>query len=310
MVQVDLDESKPFATFYSLFMSPKSKWKIAMKRLFTTLALMTSIFFVSTTSFAQAPTGLFKWQKGQQLTYKVEHSTVATEIIADSKSEFKNLLELTKRWVVEDVTAEGVATLTLVVESIKMKSTNPKGDELTYDSANPKDSTPQLKDQLEKYIGTKIATIVMDTQGRVRSVKESNFGAASKYEVELPFAVVVPAEEIKKGLAWQRNFNITMDPPQGTGEKYESSQKYECNAIESGKIKLKVTTELKKAPENIADQLPLLPFLVEGDVTLDPQKGLMLDSILKVDKTLKGHQGENSSYRMYSLFKETLISSK
>lgn len=310
MVQVDLDESKPFATFYSLFMSPKSKWKIAMQRLFTTLALMTSIFFVSTTSFAQAATGLFKWQKGQQLTYKVEHSTVATEIIADSKSEFKNLLELTKRWVVEDVTAEGVATLTLVVESIKMKSTNPKGDELTYDSANPKDSTPQLKDQLEKYIGTKIATIVMDTQGRVRSVKESNFGAASKYEVELPFAVVVPAEEIKKGLAWQRNFNITMDPPQGTGEKYESSQKYECNAIESGKIKLKVTTELKKAPENIADQLPLLPFLVEGDVTLDPQKGLMLDSILKVDKTLKGHQGENSSYRMYSLFKETLISSK
>jgi hypothetical protein len=67
---------------------------------------------------------------------------------------------------------------------------------------------------------------------------------------------------------------------------------------------------LKKNPENIADQLPLLPFLVEGEVTLDAEKGVMTESIMKVDKTLKGHQGENSSYRMYSLFKETLTGSK
>jgi hypothetical protein len=281
-----------------------------MRRFLSTLVLIASIYSVSTIAFAQTPTGLFKWKKGQQLTYKVEHSTVATETIADSKTEFKNLLELTKRWTVEDVSSEGLATLTLVVEGIKMKSTNPKGDELKYDSANPKDSTPQLKEQLEKYIGTKIATITMDTQGRVRSVKESNFGAASKYEVELPFAVVLPGGEIKKGLAWQRNFNITMDPPQGTGEKYESSQKYECTSIDAGKIKLSVSTELKKNPENIADQLPLLPFLVEGEVTLDAEKGVMTESIMKVDKTLKGHQGENSSYRMYSLFKETLTGSK
>ena len=102
-----------------------------MRRFLSTLVLIASIYFVSTIAFAQTPTGLFKWKKGQQLTYKVEHNTVATEIIADSKTEFKNLLELTKRWTVEDVSSEGLATLTLVVEGIKMKSTNPKGDELS-----------------------------------------------------------------------------------------------------------------------------------------------------------------------------------
>ncbi|NBT63515.1 MAG: hypothetical protein EBT02_17310, partial [Planctomycetia bacterium] len=79
------------------------------------------LHFYSFGTFAQTPTGLFKWKKGQQLTYKVEHNTVATETIADSKTEFKNLLELTKRWTVEDVSSEGLATLTLVVEGIKMK---------------------------------------------------------------------------------------------------------------------------------------------------------------------------------------------
>lgn len=278
-----------------------------MTRFLSTLTLFLAIFFISSTAQAQSETGLFKWKKGQVLSYKVEHSTVATEIIADSKTEFKNQLELTKKWTVDDVSKDGIATITLVVEAIKMQNTNPKGEVMAFDSANPKESTPQLKEQLEKYIGTKIATITMDTQGRVRSVKESNFGAASKYEVELPFAVVVPAGQIKKGLAWMRNFNITLDPPQGTGEKYETSQKYECIAIEKEKIKLQITTELKKNPANVADQLPLLPFLVEGEVTLDSNQGLMTESILKVDKTLKGHQGENSSYRMYSVFKETLI---
>ncbi len=280
-----------------------------MSRFLSTLTLFLLIYFVSSAQ-AQSETGLFKWTKGQALLYKVEHNTLATEIIADSKTEFKNQLELTKKWTIDDVSKDGIATLTLIVEAIKMQNTNPKGEVMAFDSANPKEATPQLKEQLEKYIGTKIATITMDSQGRVRSVKESNFGAASKYEIELPFAVVLPAGEIKKGLAWLRNFNITLEPPQGTGEKYETSQKYECIAIDKEKIKLQVTTELKNTPATVADQLPLLPFLVEGEVTLDSNKGLMTESILKVDKTLKGHQGENSSYRMYSIFKETLIGIK
>jgi hypothetical protein len=32
----------------------------------------------------------------------------------------------------------------------------------------------------------------------------------------------------------------------------------------------------------------------------------MVESILKTDKTLKDHQGENSSYKFLSVFRETL----
>lgn len=277
--------------------------------------LRTGIFLIlilaCTKGFAAGPeTGLFQWKKGQTLLYKVDHTTQALEVIGDAKTEFKNQLELTKRWQVEEVARDGMATMSLHLDAIKIQTTTPKGDTISYDSANPKEGTPQLKEQMEKYIGPKIATIVIDNQGRVRSVKESNFGSASKYEMELPFGMVVPPGQIEKGAQWIRPYQITVEPPQGTGEKIDSTQKYECLKITDAKAVIKVSTELKTPPAAAADLLPLLPFLVEGEVVFDMGKGVVLETTLKTDKTLKGHQGENSSYQFLSVFKESLAGSK
>lgn len=268
------------------------------------------LLLVTKTFAADSEAGLFQWKKGQILTYQVNHSTQALEIISDAKTEFKNQLELTKRWKVEEVAKDGMATLSLHLEAIKIQTTTPKGDVISFDSSKPKEGTPQLKEQMEKYIGPRIAMIVVDNQGRVRSVKESNFGSASKYEMELPFGLVVPPGQIQKGTQWIRPYHITVEPPQGTGEKIDSNQKYECLAISGSKATIKVSTELKQPPTAAADLFPLLPFLVEGEVTLDTSKGVVLETTLKTDKTLKGHQGENSSYQFLSVFKESLVGSK
>ena len=303
LLQMILVELPVFATFSR--QNHLFKENPIMNKLTAPFALMLLILGIGNSS-AQNDSGVFQWKKGQVLYYKVEHSTQALESVGDNKTEFKNQLSLTKKWQVEDVSKEGLATLSLSLESIKIETTTPKGDLLKYDSANPKEGTPQLKEQMEKFIGPKIATIVMDNQGRVRSVKESNFGSETKYEMELPFGIVVPPGTIEKGAKWLRPYQITLEPPQGTGEKLESTQKYECLEIKGNKATIKLTTELKNPPAAPADLLPVLPFIVEGDVTIDLGKGVMVESILKTDKTLKDHQGENSSYKFLSVFRETL----
>ncbi|MSR30034.1 MAG: hypothetical protein EXR99_00875 [Gemmataceae bacterium] len=274
----------------------------------TLAALILGLGFLQfTKAFSQEP-GAFKWKPGQVLHYQVQHVTEVQEKVGDSTTEFKNRLDLQKRWQVEKVTPNGIATLTLTIPTIKMETTSPKGETLSYDSTKPGEGSKELKAQLEKYTTGKIAVVFLDTQGRLRGVKESNFGAAEKYKVELPFSLVVPEGKISKDLAWVRDFTITLDPPQGTGEKFETTQRFECTDLQNQLTTIKITTQLKAAPANEADWIPLLPFLPEGEAVLDTQAGILKEAVLKTDRTIKGHQGEGSSYRFHSVFRETLSS--
>src|SRR5262249_23618809 len=148
------------------------------------------------------------------------HATDATDIVGDSKSETKSVLKVTKRWQVLSVDAAGVATIQLSLVSMFQERTTPAGEVLRYDSANPDKSTPQLKEDMARFLNTPLATIRVDSLGRVVEVKESKSDASS-YENELPFVVLLPKEGVKAGQSWERGYQITLAPPLGTGEKHD-----------------------------------------------------------------------------------------
>src|SRR5437016_305651 len=139
---------------------------------------LASVLVLGSTVSAQAPARL-RWQTGQVLIYKVEHTTTATEIAGDNKSETKTKLNLTKRWQVLAVDASGVATLQQSLAALRLETVVPGGETLLFDSAAPDKSTPQLRDAMTKYVGTPLATLRVDVLGRVLEVKESKFGPAS-----------------------------------------------------------------------------------------------------------------------------------
>ncbi len=263
-------------------------------------------FVLVSSASAQTPARL-RWQTGQALTYQANHVTQATEVVEEKKIETKSLLRLTKRWQVLSVDSAGVATLQLTLLALHMEMTTHSGDVLKYDSAAAKDSTPELREQLSKFVGPPLAVLRVDGMGKVLEVKESKFGPASRYECELPFVGVLPIEALKPGLQWERAFQITLEPPQGTGEKVAALQKYGCKGITGYNATVGVITELKTPPAAAADRMPLLNYLPEGEIVYDLQAGRMKSAVLKIDKELKGHQGEGSSYRFQSQYTEQLL---
>jgi hypothetical protein len=260
-------------------------------------------------SAAAAPAqtaGPFHWQAGQTLIYRVEQTTQATDIVGDSKVESKTRLNLTKRWQVTAVDKAGVATLQLSLLALRHEITTPDGETLLYDSANLDKSTPQLREQLGRFVGAPLAVLRVDGFGRVVEVKESKFGGPGKYENELPFAGVFPAD-LKAGQTWERAYKITLEPPQGTGEKYDAVQKYVCKSVADGTATVAVTTELKSPPEALADRVPLLQSQPEGEIVFDVRAGRLRSSSLRIEKEIKGHQGEGSSYRYQSSYVEQYV---
>jgi hypothetical protein len=212
------------------------------------------------------------------------------------------------------------------VTAMRREMTAPGGDVLFFDSAEPDKSDPQLREQMAKFINQPLAVLRIDPRGKVVEVKESKFGPASKYESDLPFSITLPDGEPKAGQAWERAYKLTLDPPQGTGEKFDDKltldppqgtgekfdavQKCVCKAINGSLATVGVAATIQALPAAAGDQVPLLGSQPEGEVVVDLQAGLLKSVNLHVDKELKNHQGDGTSFHLQSTYLEQYAGDK
>jgi hypothetical protein len=265
------------------------------------------------TSAAWAEPTRFKFEKGQALTYTILHTTRVTETLIDEKTEKPVDQEQTtrhtavRRWKVTDVDAKGVATLEMTIVAMKWEQTLPNGERDVFDSAKPDDLN---KNEMAKFIGPVVAVIRIDNTGKVIEVKESKFGSPNRLLIDLPFKIVLPATGPAPGQTWDRNFTIKLDPPQGTGETYEATQKYTAKPPVNNFLTIGLSTAIKEMPAQAADQIPLLPMLLEGDVYVQASTGLFHAARLKLKKELLNHAGEGTKYVFESVYIEDLTSAK
>jgi hypothetical protein len=271
------------------------------------MASVCGVLTMAALASAQAPQ--LRWQPGQVLVYRAEQVTQATETLGEMRSETRTRLNLSKRWQVLGVDA-GVATLQLSLTAMRMETTTPSGQTLLFDSSAPDQSTPALKDQLGKYVGPPLAVLRVDGYGRVLEVKESKFGSASRYDAEPPFGGVLPGALPQVGQGWERAYQITLEPPQGTGEKFPAVQHYACKAIDAATLTVTLKTELKNPPAAPADQVPLLQMQPDGEIVWDLQAGRLRSVHLRIEKELPNYQGEGSHYRFVSTYAEEYAGDK
>lgn len=269
------------------------------------LTVLASWVVLAPQAGAQGP-ARFRWQTGQVLHYKFEQTTTVVDTVENTTAETSTKVANTKRWQILAVDPAGVATLQLSLTALRLETSTPSGEKLTFDSANLDKSSPQLKEQLTKFVNQPLATLRVDAKGKVVEVKESKHGPASRYESETPFVVVLP-DELKPGAAWERSYHITVEPPQGTGEKYATVQKYACKSVDSTGAALTVATSVVNVPPAAADRLPLLPSLIQGEVVFDVQGGFLKSAKLQIDREVTGHQGDGSSYRFKSVSTEEIV---
>jgi hypothetical protein len=274
------------------------------KWLWTTLAGL----LLASTAPAQTPAWQFRWQAGQVLTYRVEHVMSAVETAKDGKEETSQKLNLVKRWQVLSVDPAGVATVQKSLVSLRIEKTTP-GGVLLFDSGNLDRSNPQMRDQLSKFVGQPLEVLCVDTKGKVVEVKESKYGPASRFESELPFIITLPNDAPTVGGTWERAYAITMEPPQGVGEKFSAVQKYVCTKAQatSGDVTIGLTTSLQNPPEAAGDRIPLLPLMPRGEVVFDVKAGRVQSANLKIEEELKDYQGEGTNYQFKSSYSEEYV---
>jgi len=246
----------------------------------------------------------FRWQKGQVLSYKVKNATTVTEVVAASTQKFASKLDLVKRYRVADVDAKGVATLEYSVTAMRNEQIRPNGETLLFDSADPDKGTPGLKEQLMKFVGTTLAVLRVDSSGQVVEVKQ---GPADRYGAEPPFTLVLPNQALQPQQSWLRRFDLTLNPPLGTGEKHAAEQTFQLTKVAGGKATITLATAFKKMPDAVAERMPLIQKETRGEIVFDVTAGRVAEVRVGIDRTLENHQGKGSSYHFESAYTEQLM---
>jgi hypothetical protein len=272
------------------------------------LSLLAATLLVGVAS-AEAP-ARFRWQTGQVLTYKVEQATSALETVSGMTAETKTQLNLTRRWEVKAVDTAGLATLEMSLTALRLENTRPDGEKMRFDSADPSKGDAALARELSNYVGKPLALLRVDGLGRVIEVKESKHGPASRFQSELPFVLTLPGTALTAGQKWERSYDVTLDPPQGTGEKYPATQSYTCKAVTGPEATVTLTTAFKSLPEAGLDRIPLVQVQHAGEAVFDTRLGVLKSARLTIDQELKGHQGEGSSYRFQSSYSAQFVETK
>ena len=266
-----------------------------------TIAASFAVLVMSSLASAQTPPR-FHWQTGQILVYRTDHATLATYVMGDSKSETRTRVQSIKRWQVVNVDADGAATLQMSLQALLYETTTPSGEAISFDSSKPEKSPEKMRKDFLPFIGQPLVLLRIDATGKVLEVKKANavFGSVAKFENEPPFKLLLPVGEMKAGQSWERAYHITLEPPQGTGEKYPAAQRFACKSVDDNLASVSMTTEVKGAPAAQEDQVPLWQMQPEGEIVFDVQAGRMKKASLRIDKEAKSEGGSTRFRSVYT----------
>jgi hypothetical protein len=249
----------------------------------------------------------FRFRPGESWQYRVQQTTRVTQTFQGETNLLESSTELVKRWEVKEVLPDGSAWLQLSIPELKLKQKLPSGQSIVYDSTQPQQSHAALREQMEQFVGKPTVQLKVDSRGQVLETKPllpiPGIGTGS----EPPFGIVLPESALQAGQRWQRSFQIVLEPPLGTGQKYDAEQHYEVRTLAAEQAEITFVTQLKNPPTDPAEKIPLLQKITRGVAVLDRMTGRVTLLRVQAGGTVEGLEGApDSKYEFFSEYVERL----
>ena len=204
------------------------------------IAFMIVAALVSSATLAAQDVALrYRWTKGEEVRYRTTTQTDMQMSGLPGMGDMNVTMTMVQvnKFVVDDVAADGAATLRNTYESIKLSMNVPMMGDVTYDSANPSASAGNpMSDALAKTVGAmagETITMVVAANGKVgkidglaKVVEKAKAGASTsgaamglgnmdammseegqRSAIEQMFSLL-PEKPIKVGEGWKNEYNI------------------------------------------------------------------------------------------------------
>lgn len=239
------------------------------------IAFMIVAALVSSATLAAQDVALrYRWTKGEEVRYRTTTQTEMQMSGLPGMGDMNVTMTMVQvnKFVVDDVAADGSATLRNTYESIKMSMNVPMMGEVAYDSANPSASAGNpMSDALAKTVGAmagETITMVVAANGKVgkidglaKVVEKAKAGASAsgaamglgnmdammseegqRSSIEQMFSLL-PEKPIKVGETWKNEYKI----PGAAGAAQNVSVSYTLKGQENAMARVVSTGSTKSS---------------------------------------------------------------
>lgn len=253
---------------------------------------------------AQPPFAL-KFKPGMILPYKSRHQTSVETAAAGASMRSSSTVEQIKEWKVVDVDSLGVATIEMTIRALRLDQLDSDGESIRYDSSDPSKAPPDLAKQFAEFVGKPVVRVQVSPSGQV---KESKALTSQKNILrELPFYVVMTDDLPRVGLAWNREFAVTLEPPLGSGQAFKAVQACQLAEVTESTLKVAFESKTVEDPTTAEARISLIQQLPKGEVVFDWKRGVMLSARMVIDEKVENFAGADSVYKLKSQYVEQLV---
>ncbi len=267
------------------------------------LALLATIaYYLALAQIADAQQGVvlrYKFSAGQTIRYGGEHVMRIEATAGDSTQTAKTQTKFLRQWTVQQVDADGTATLVMSIERVQVDASMPDGNRIAFDTDKETD-TPA-----SGMVKRPLVQVRLRPNGQVAELKEAAGGGWSQFisGVKLLFCPF-PTVPITAGTAWQRELEVRL--PGSASAKVKLRQTFRLEQLDGSSAVVSVNTE----PAEQVDP-PLMAqvaqLLGNGKFLFDVQNGLLKSQNTSVQQVVQGYAGSDSQMQVVGQFSESLL---
>lgn len=244
----------------------------------------------------------YKFSPGETLRWEVVHRATVQTTIQGSSQTAETRSKSIKRWVIDDVAADGAITFTHSVESIDMWQKTQGRSEVRYNSETDKEVPPGYETAAQS-VGLPLTMTKMNDRGKVLKRTEKHSQPTSLMQL----AVELPDKPVAIGESWTTPLDIDVVQKDGATKKIKTRQKYTLEKVANDVATIKVDAQILTPISDPTIEAQLIQRLSEGHMRFDIAAGRIIDQQLDLNRHVINFSGPSSSMHYLTRFTEKTL---
>lgn len=268
----------------------------------------------------------YQFKQGDNVTFEIQHDSRITSSAGSRKEIAINKTKTVRTYRVLDVDESGAAQLEMQIDSVFMSAEfededGSQGDPVVFDSKDPSSAKNPKFSEVQESIGKPQAIVTVDKTGRSIGVKnllkpsqnsKKNAKGNDSETPQKPDSVVIalPQTPVAIGSTWKENFDVFVRNESSLTIKIRMQTIHKLESVDGNKATISYRTVVLTPVEQPSIAGQLIQRELEGKATFDIEHGRLLSREAKLDRTVVGAFGAQSSMQAVARYKETLVPAK
>ncbi|CAK9106491.1 Uncharacterized protein SCF082_LOCUS49599 [Durusdinium trenchii] len=250
----------------------------------------------------------YRFQPGQVVRYHVDEQANYHVQVGTTTEDPHSHQTSQKSYRVLEVLPDGSARLELSIDQVKIDL---KQNEESFQYDSSKDAAPgQMFQQVASMVGKPYLRLTASPIGLVSDIQALAGGTApeaSEKDPAIDVFVPLPEEPVSVGTIWREDFSVEIHVSPTLKKSVKLQRRFRLESIDGSRAKIAVETVVLTPIRDPDEEIQLIRRTPRGSITLDIERGLLVDKSLSLENRVSGFGGTQSLMTIEQSHREKII---